>query len=49
MAAPLPGDKSAGYTGLVVGALALLLILGGIVKAVNAKYAREAPAAAAQP
>jgi succinate-acetate transporter protein len=47
MAAPLPGDKAAGYTGLVVGALALLLALGAIVQLVNAKYAHEAPAAGA--
>jgi len=46
MAAPMEGDKAAGFTGLVVGALALLLALGAIVIAVNAKYAREEPAAA---
>jgi hypothetical protein len=46
MAAPLAGDKSAGYTGLIVGALMMLLVLSAIVMLVNAKYAREEPAAA---
>ena len=41
MAAPMEGDKKAGYTGLVVGALALVLILGTIVMLTNAKYAKE--------
>jgi len=46
MAAPMPEDKKAGFTGLVVGALVLVLALGAIVMLVNAKYAREeAPAA----
>jgi len=40
MAAPLPEDKKAGYTGLLIGALALLLLLGGIVLATNAHYAK---------
>ena len=48
MAAPMEGDKKAGFTGLLVGALALVLILGTIVMLVNAKYAKEQPAAAAQ-
>ena len=47
MAAPLDGDKKAGYTGLVVGVVALLLILGTIVVLTNAKYDKEAPPAAA--
>ena len=46
MAAPMAGDKSAGYTGLIVGALTMLLVLSAIVMLVNAKYAREEPAAA---
>lgn len=41
MAAPMPGDKAAGFTGLVVGALVLVLAVGAIVMLVNAKYARE--------
>ena len=47
MAAPMAGDKSAGYTGLVVAALVLILALGAIVMMVNAKYAKESPAASA--
>jgi len=46
MAAPMEGDKAAGFTGLVVGALVLALAVGAIVMAVNAKYAHEEPAAA---
>jgi hypothetical protein len=46
MAAPMEGDKGAGFTGLIVGVLVLALALGAIVMVVNAKYAREeAPAA----
>jgi hypothetical protein len=47
MAAPLKGDKAAGYMGLIVGALTMVLVLGAIVMLVNAKYAKEEPAAAA--
>lgn len=47
MAAPMDGDKRAGYTGLLVGVLSLILILGTIVVLVNQKYAREEPPAAA--
>jgi len=47
MAAPLDGDKKAGYTGLVVGALALLLILGTIVMLTNQSYAKKEAAEAA--
>jgi len=42
MAAPMEGDKGAGFTGLVVGALVMLLLLGAIVMLVNKKYAGEA-------
>jgi hypothetical protein len=49
MAAPIPGDKGAGFTGLVVGALVLLLLLGAIVLMVNKKYAGEGTPAAAAP
>ena len=38
MAAPLPGDKQAGYTGLIVGAIAVFLIAWGIVHLTNKKY-----------
>ena len=48
MAAPLPGDKRAGYTGLIVGAVVVFLIVWGIVHLTNRKYEGEkegAPAA----
>ena len=51
MSAPQSGDKSAGFSGLILGAIALFVILFGIVRMTNAKYAGEhaekAPAAAA--
>ena len=49
MAAPLPGDKSAGYMGLIFGGIAVFLIAWGIVHLTNRKYAgekAESPAAA---
>ncbi len=48
MSAPLPGDKPAGYWGLMVAAAFLLLVLGGIVKWTNMTYAEHKPAAAAE-
>ena len=52
MSAPQPGDKSAGFSGLILGAIALFVLLFGIVRMTNAKYSghaegSEAPAAAA--
>jgi hypothetical protein len=51
MSAPHPGDKSAGFTGLILGAIAIFLIVFTIVRLTNAKYNNEkaeaAPAAAA--
>ena len=32
MSAPQPGDKSAGFSGLILGAIALFVILFGIVR-----------------
>lgn len=48
MSAPEPGDKSAGFTGLILGAIAVFLVMFAIVRLTNAKYAghSEAPAAA---
>jgi hypothetical protein len=52
MSAPQPGDKSAGFSGLILGAIAIFVIMFGIVRMTNAKYAGhkaeagvEAPAA----
>jgi hypothetical protein len=40
-------DMGAAFAGLVIGAIALLLILGTIVKLTNRHYESEKPAAAA--
>ena len=48
MAAPLPGDKRAGYTGLIVGAVVVFLIVWGIVHLTNRKYEGHEGAAAAE-
>ena len=47
MAAPLPGDKSAGYTGLIVGGIVVFLIAWGIVHLTNKKYEGHGEGAAA--
>ena len=51
--APQPGDKSAGFSGLILGAIVLFVVMFSIVRMTNAKYAghkaeagAEAPAAA---
>ncbi len=41
MSSPQPGDKSAGFTGLILGAIALFVILFGIVRITNAHYNAE--------
>ena len=41
MSHPLPGDKPAGYLGLIIGAVVLFVVLFGIVKMTNARYANE--------
>ena len=38
MSAPLPGDKSAGFMGLIIGGIAVFLIAWGIVHLTNKKY-----------
>jgi hypothetical protein len=40
-------DMGAAFAGLVIGAIALLLILGSIVMLTNRHYAAEKPAAGA--
>ena len=51
MSAPQPGDKSAAFTGLILGAIAIFVLVFAIVRFTNASYAgHEAgaePAAAA--
>jgi hypothetical protein len=38
-------DTRAAFLGLILGAIAILIILGTIVKLTNRKYAHESPAA----
>jgi hypothetical protein len=47
MSSPEPGDKSAGFTGLILGAIAIFIVLFAIVRLTNAKYAGEHEAAPA--
>ena len=50
--APQPGDKSAGFSGLILGAIVLFVIMFSIVRMTNAKYAghgEKAGAGAAAP
>jgi len=42
MAPPLPGDKKAGFTGLIVGAIVLFCIMFTIVQLTNRHYAGKA-------
>lgn len=53
MSAPHPGDKSAGFTGLILGAIAIFLVMFAIVRLTNAMYSGEhegaKPAATATP
>ncbi len=47
MSAPHPGDKSAAFTGLILGAIAIFVICFAVVRLTNAKFAGHAPAGAA--
>jgi hypothetical protein len=47
MAPPLPGDKPAGYTGLIVAAIFLGGLLYGIVQLTNQKFEAHSKAAPA--
>jgi hypothetical protein len=57
MSTPQPGDKSAAFTGLILGAITIFVIIFSIVRITNAQYAGHgegaepaaAPAAAAPP
>lgn len=46
MAPPLPGDKKAGFTGLIVGVIVLFVIMFTIVQLTNRHYAGRTEAAA---
>ena len=39
MSAPHPGDKSAAFTGLILGAIAIFVLVFAIVRLTNASYA----------
>ena len=41
MSAPQQTDKSAGFTGLILGAIAIFVIMFGIVRLTNAHYNHE--------
>ena len=45
MSAPQSGDKSAAFTGLILGAIAIFVICFAIVRFTNAKYAGHSAAA----
>jgi hypothetical protein len=47
MPAPKAGDLKAGVTGLIIGAVLLLVTMTAIVHYTNAHYASEEPAAEA--
>lgn len=42
MSAPQPGDKSAGFTGLILGAIAIFVICFGVVRLTNAHFENKA-------
>ena len=41
MSAPHEGDKSAGFSGLILGSIAIFVIVFAIVRLTNAKYEHE--------
>jgi hypothetical protein len=41
MSAPQSTDKSAGFTGLILGAIAIFVLMFGIVRLTNAHYSGE--------
>ena len=46
---PKPGDMKAAFTGLVVGAVAILVVLYGVVQWTNGRFEGHAPPAAGAP
>lgn len=49
MSAPNSGDKSAAFTGLILGSIAIFVILFAIVRLTNAHYDAQAEGAHAAP
>jgi hypothetical protein len=49
MSAPQEGDKSAGFSGLILGSIAIFVIVFAIVRLTNAKYENEKHEGAAAP
>ncbi|MEO5816218.1 MAG: hypothetical protein ABIT20_13155 [Gemmatimonadaceae bacterium] len=41
MSAPQQSDKSAGFTGLILGAIAIFVLMFGIVRLTNSHYNNE--------
>jgi hypothetical protein len=41
MSAPQPGDKSAAFSGLILGSIALFVLIFGIVRLTNSLYSGE--------
>ena len=41
MSAPQQTDKSAGFTGLILGAIAIFVLMFGIVRITNSHYSGE--------
>jgi hypothetical protein len=48
MQMPMPGDKSAAFTGFAIAVVSLVLILGAMVMLTNRKFEGHAPAATQQ-
>jgi hypothetical protein len=46
--APKPGDKAAAFTGLIGGAIVILVILYGMVQWTNSRFEGHGPPAAGQ-
>ena len=47
MSAPHPGDKSAAFTGLILGSIALFVLMFAVVRITNARFAGHGGAHAA--
>ena len=49
MSAPHPGDKSAAFTGLILGAIAIFVVCFAIVRLTSASFAGHSSAATGTP
>jgi hypothetical protein len=48
MSAPQPGDKSAAFTGLILGSIAIFVVVFATVRITNAKFAGHKQASAVE-